>query len=108
MTSYQIVAAATDWNIQSWRRWEWPSLPADRFIWFCLLEPFGGGGLGGGREEGRGEVGGVGGGKMTVEFANVAEVWHYFKADVVTFCSRSLAWADDSALLNGNTLVFLS
>lgn len=61
-----------------------------------------------GGEEGGGEDGGQGAGKMTVEFAKVAEVWHHFRADVVTFCSRSLSWADDSALLNGNTLVFLS
>lgn len=47
-------------------------------------------------------------GEMAVEFAKVAEVWHHFRADVtfIMFCSRALAWADDSALLNGNALVF--
>jgi len=49
-------------------------------------------------------------GEVAVEFAKVAEVWHHFRADVIfiKFCSRALAWADDSALLNGNALAFFS
>lgn len=52
----------------------------------------------------------VGVGEMAAEFAKVAEVWHRLRADVIfiTFCSRALAWADDSAWLHGNALVFLS
>lgn len=49
-------------------------------------------------------------GETAVEFAKVAEFWHHFRADVIfiTFCSRALTWADDSALLNGNALAFFS
>lgn len=47
---------------------------------------------------------------MAVERTKVAEAWHRFSTDVIliTVCSRALAWTDDSALLNGNALVFFS
>lgn len=88
--SYQIVGSKTNWNIQSWvGTGTTPS--ANRVCVFVL-----------------GNLQGLN--KRTVEFAEVAGAWHGFRGDVifVTLCSRALSWADDCALLHGNTLMFAS